>query len=261
MHHLSSAQNPHIKRIRALQEKSKKRRLDHAFCVEGEKEIRHALEGGYVFEAFYFHENWEGDVVDFQYPGSEHFQLAPPLFERLCYRKNTTRLIGIAKPKSHTLQELAIPAKKALLLIAEAPEKPGNIGALLRTADAMGVDAVLLVNPKTDLYNPNVIRSSVGCVFSLPIAIGDLDETFEFLEKNNISVYSAAFTLTAKTYSSISYPTKTAIAVGTEDQGLTEQWLTKKSNPIIIPMHGQNDSLNLSVATGILLSEVRRQRN
>lgn len=260
MLHLSSAQNPHIKRIKALQEKARKRKLDHAFCVEGEKEIRHALLGGYVFEAFYFHEDWNGNGADFQHQDIEHYQLAPALFERLCYRKNTSKIIGIAKTKSHTLQELTIPAEKTLLLLAEAPEKPGNIGALLRTADAMGVDAVLLVNPKTELYNPNVIRSSVGCLFSVQIGMGGLKETFEFLQKNTISVFSAAFTPAAKPYTSITYPDKTAIAVGTEDQGLTDQWLTNKSTPIIIPMQGQNDSLNVSVATGILLSEVIRQR-
>lgn len=259
MLHLSSAQNTHIKRIKALQEKSRKRKLENAFCVEGEKEIRHAIDAGYAFEAFYFHEEWVGDFSDFYNHANQPILVTATLFSQLCYRKKTSKVIGIAKSKPHGLTQLNLPAEKSLVLIAEAPEKPGNIGALLRTADAMGVDAMILVNPKTDLYNPNVIRSSVGCLFSVKVAIADLEETFEFLQKRDIAIFSAAFTPKAVEYTEIKYPLKTAIAVGTEDQGLTKQWLSKKSTPIIIPMHGKNDSLNVSVATGILLAEVVKQ--
>ena len=145
--------------------------------------------------------------------------------------------------------------------MAEAPEKPGNIGALLRTADAMGVDCFIIVDAKTDLYNPNVVRSSVGCVFSVPIITSTLTEAFNFFHQNNIQLYSAALTKIAKTYTAFDFTGPTAIAVGTESEGLSPTWLAQKSTPIIIPMMGHNDSLNVSVAAGIILAEVQRQRN
>ena len=145
--------------------------------------------------------------------------------------------------------------------MAEAPEKPGNIGALLRTADAMGVDSFIIVDAKTDLYNPNVVRSSVGCLFSVPVITTSLKEVFDFFHHNNIQLYSAALTKNAKTYTAYDFTGPTAIAVGTESEGLSPAWLAHKSTPIIIPMLGQNDSLNVSVAAGIILAEVQRQRN
>jgi TrmH family RNA methyltransferase len=145
--------------------------------------------------------------------------------------------------------------------VAEAPEKPGNIGALLRTADAMGVDCFIIVDAKTDLYNPNVVRSSVGCVFSVPIITSTLTEAFNFFHQNNIQLYSAALTKIAETYTAYDFTGPTAIAVGTESEGLSPTWLSQKSTPIIIPMLGHNDSLNVSVAAGIILAEVQRQRN
>ena len=179
-------------------------------------------------------------------------------FKTLYYR-STSDILGVAQKKEHSLAVLKL-KENPLILIAEAPEKPGNIGALARTVDAAKVDALIITNLKTDLYNPNVIRSSVGCLFSIPIAIATNKEVFSFLKSNDIKLFSAALSENAKAYTEENYTVATAIAVGTEDIGLTDSWCKQSENHIVIPMLGVNDSLNLSVAAGIILFEALRQR-
>lgn len=260
MLHLSSAQNNHLKRLKALQEKAKKRKLENAFVIEGIKEIEHAINGGYQLETVFIKEDLASDLSNKISVDTEMISVSSALFERYCYRK-TSKAIAIAKCKKHHLATFKTKGENPFILVAEAPEKPGNIGALLRTADAMGVDCFMIVDAKTDLYNPNVIRSSVGCIFSVPVVTATLEEAFEFLAQNKINVYSAALTQTAQSYTQYDYTSPCAIAVGTESDGLSEAWLNQKSTKIIIPMLGQNDSLNVSVAAGIILAEVERQRN
>lgn len=260
MLHLSSAQNNHLKRLKALQEKAKKRKLENAFVIEGIKEIEHAINGGYQLETVFIKEDLASDLSNKISVDTEMISVSSALFERYCYRK-TSKAIAIAKCKKHHLATFKTKGENPFILVAEAPEKPGNIGALLRTADAMGVDCFMIVDAKTDLYNPNVIRSSVGCIFSVPVVTATLEEAFEFLAQNKINVYSAALTQTAQSYTQYDYTSPCAIAVGTESDGLSEAWLNQKSTKIIIPMLGQNDSLNVSVAAGIILAEVQRQRN
>ena len=146
-----------------------------------------------------------------------------------------------------------------LVLVAEAPEKPGNIGALLRTADAAGIDAVYIANPKTDLYNPNIIRSSVGTVFTIPIFIGSSEDIRSHLQQQGFAIYCAALSASVP-YDQVSYRGRTAIVVGTEDIGLSPTWLEASSQNIIIPMQGKIDSMNVSVSAAILIFEAVRQR-
>ena len=258
---LSSSKNPQIKRLKGIQEKARKRKEEQLFCIEGEKEIRHAIAGDYAIDVIYLKEGHHDLLDDPLFNPLNAVILDKSLFEQLCFRKNTSTVMALGQLKTHSIDELVLPKKDPLLLIAEAPEKPGNIGALLRTADAMGVDAVLLANPKTDLYNPNVIRSSVGCLFSVPVAIGTIPSIYSFLEDHHITIYSAALSQEAKNYTQMDFSGGIAIAVGTEDTGLSPQWLAQKTQQIYIPMQGKNDSLNVSVAAGILLAEACRQRN
>ncbi len=211
-------------------------------------------------EALFFKEGCEFELTETNKPKTELYSVTPTLLERYCYRK-TSSVIAIAQCKAHGFDQLIQKNDSPFILVAEAPEKPGNIGALLRTADAMGVDFFVLVNPKTDLYNPNVVRSSVGCLFSVAVVITTLEEAFAYFEQKGIRVYSAALTEKAIVYTKVDYTQPTAIAVGTEDKGLSPSFLEQKNTPIIIPMRGQNDSLNVSVAAGIVLAEVQRQRN
>jgi TrmH family RNA methyltransferase len=162
--------------------------------------------------------------------------------------------------KSHHIEDLLLAHKNPLILIAEAPEKPGNIGALLRTADAANIDAVIIANPKTDVYNPNIIRSSVGCVFTTRIAMGSTKDIIAFLHKKNINIYCAALQASTDYYMQ-DFTKPTAIVVGTEAEGLTKDWLEASTQNIIIPMQGEIDSMNVSVAAGILIFEAKRQRN
>ena len=149
--------------------------------------------------------------------------------------------------------------KNPLIIVAEAPEKPGNIGALLRTADAANVDAVIIANPKTDIYNPNIIRSSVGCVFTNQIASGSTTEIIRFLKGLNIDIYCAELKASVN-YNTQDYTKPAAIVVGTEATGLSDEWLQHSTQNIIIPMQGEIDSMNVSVAAVILIFEDKRQR-
>ena len=169
------------------------------------------------------------------------------------------RIVAIAISKNLILSDLNL-SSNALVLVAEASEKPGNIGALLRTADAAHLDAVIIANPKTDLYNPNIIRSSVGCVFTTKIATGSTSEIISFLKEQNINIYGAALTASVE-YQTINYTKPTAIVVGTEATGLSEEWLNNTTKNIIIPMRGAIDSMNVSVSAAILIFEAVRQRS
>lgn len=262
MQSLTSLQNETVKHFLGLQEKARKRKQTQSFVVEGQKEIEHAIANGYRVLQLWIR---EGQQVykKINYPKETSLFTVPSrLFERLCYRKNTTQIMAVFQMKKHQLNDFSLLDKKGLLLVAEAPEKPGNIGALLRTCDALGSNGLLVVNPKTDLYNPNVIRSSVGCLFGVQWACCSMEEAFAYFVKNKIVVYSAALTEQSKIYTEIKYPPKVAIAVGSEHSGLSKAWLGhNEQHPIQIPMQGINDSLNVSVAAGIIMSEIVRQQN
>jgi len=186
-------------------------------------------------------------------------EISKDVYQKLAHRETTEGVLAVAKAKSLELSDLNIDIENPLILVAEAPEKPGNIGALLRTADAAKVDAVIIANPRTDMYNPNIIRSSVGCVFTNQIATGTTNEVIDYLKENNINIYCAALQASVD-YHTQDYTKPTAIVVGTEATGLSEEWLQHSTQNIVIPMQGQIDSMNVSVAAGILIFEVKRQR-
>lgn len=261
---ISSIQNPTVKRLLQLQEKSRSRKKEGRFVVEGVREIEMALKGGYEIEEVFFCPDFYA-VEELQAllpssPGLSIIEVPKEVYEKIAYRGSTEGVIAVGIARDLSLQNLKIESSKPLILIAEAPEKPGNIGALLRTADAANLDAVLIANPKTDMFNPNIIRSSVGCVFTNKIATGTTSEIIAFLQKNNIAVYGAALQASVP-YHSIDFNSPSAIVVGTEATGLSEEWLENTSRNIIIPMQGEIDSMNVSVAAGILIFEAKRQRD
>ncbi len=191
---------------------------------------------------------------------AEVIEITREIYQKIAYRTSTEGMIALAKAKELLLSQLKFEKPNPLLLIAEAPEKPGNIGALLRTADAANVDAMIIANPKTDLYNPNILRSSVGCVFTNTIATGTTSEIISFLKKHEIHIYSAILQ-EAIPYDSCDFKQATALVVGTEAQGLSQEWREASTQNIIIPMQGAIDSMNVSVAAGILVFEAKRQRS
>ena len=243
-----------------LQEKSKVRKQTGTFLIEGQREIDLALKGGYEIETILFlpglfSEEQLNNITNKQL---NIIEISKEVYQKLAYRDTTEGIIAVAKTKSLALKDLKL-SKNPLILIAEGLEKPGNLGAILRTADAANIDAVIIANPRTDLYNPNIVRSSVGCLFTRQIAVGTSEEIIAFLKENNINFYSATLQ-NSTSYHTQDYTKPTALVVGTEATGLTEIWREESTSNVIIPMKGEIDSMNVSVAAAILLFEAKRQR-
>lgn len=257
---ISSAQNPYIKQLVQLQEKTKARRQSGTFLIEGQREIMLAKKGGFEIVTVLFVPEMLSEAETAALAGNwaEMIAINREVYQKLAYRDTTEGIIAVAKSKSLELADLQL-GENPLVLVAEAPEKPGNIGALLRTADAANLDAVIIANPKSDLYNPNIVRSSVGCLFTNNIATGSTDEVIAFLKERNISIYSATLQ-DSTSYHTQDYTTPTALVVGTEATGLSAEWRDASTKNIIIPMHGEIDSMNVSVAAAILIFEAKRQR-
>ncbi|UCE93941.1 MAG: RNA methyltransferase [Flavobacteriaceae bacterium] len=262
---ISSPNNDLIKDLVQLLEKSRQRNKKGMFVIEGLREISLAIQGGYELEKVFFCEEIlsADDLEHIIGLGKElNFQLIKislRVYQKLAHRKKTEGILSLCKSKSLNLSDIQL-KNNPLILVAEASEKPGNIGALLRTADAANLDAVIIANPKTDVYNPNIIRSSVGCVFTSQIATGTTDEIIGFLKRNNINIYAAALNENSIIYTEPDFRESSAIVVGTEDKGLSEQWLNESLKKIIIPMEGKIDSLNVSVSAAIVIFEAKRQR-
>ncbi len=257
---LTSIQNPLIKSLVQLQEKAKARKQSGTFIIEGKREIELAIKGSYELETILFlpELTTEIEVNAFINQGIEVIAITKEVYQKIAYRDTTEGIVAIAKIKSLALSDLKL-GKNPLILVAEGIEKPGNLGAILRTADAAHLDAVLIANPKTDMYNPNVVRSSVGCLFTNQIGIGTTEEVIAFLKKNKIHFYSATLQ-NSTVYTTQDYTQPTAIVVGTEATGLTQAWREESKKNIIIPMQGEIDSMNVSVAAAIVLFEAKRQR-
>jgi TrmH family RNA methyltransferase len=261
MKQITSAQNPYIKSLVLLQEKAKARKQSGTFLIEGIREIELAIKGNYEIETVLFVPEISSDsqISKFSNFQIEIIEISKEVYQKLAYRDTTEGIIAVAKTKSHQLSDLKLP-ENPLILVMESIEKPGNIGAMLRTCDAANVDAVIIANPKTDLYNPNMVRSSVGCLFTNQIAVASTEESITFLQQNNIHFYSATLQ-NSTSYHTQNFTQPTALVVGTEATGLTEPWREKATQNIIIPMQGEIDSMNVSVAAAILLFEAKRQRD
>ena len=268
---ISSVQNARIKHVVALQQKSSLRREEGLFVVEGQREIEHCIACGYeVVEVFMRSEEcgvWSENTLTPTIVSSQ-------VYEKMAYRGSTEGIIAVARCKDHSLSSLLTPPipeqssptrslsslhEPPLVVVLESVEKPGNLGAILRTAEAADVDAVIVCAPLTDLYNPNLIRASIGGVFSVPVAVCTSQECIVFLKEHEIRI------LTAQLQDSYEYydydmTQATAIVMGTESTGLSQQWRDAADAHIRIPMLGRLDSLNVSVSAAILMYEAVRQR-
>jgi TrmH family RNA methyltransferase len=182
------------------------------------------------------------------------------VYNKISYRSSTEGIIALAEEKNHKLEKLKFKSTTPIIMILDGIEKPGNIGALLRTSDAAKVDAVFIVNQKTDLYNPNIIRSSIGCLFSNQIILSNTKETIDFLNKTKIKILSTSLTA-SKQYQKINYKQACAIVLGSEDKGISKEWYSQSNELIYIPMEGHIDSLNVSNSGAIIIYEAKRQRN
>lgn len=261
MKQITSAQNPFIKQLAQLQDKAKARRQSGTFLIEGQRELELARKGGYELETVLFVPDMltETQVAAIAGLQPEFIQINREVYQKLAYRDTTEGVIAVAKTKSLSLDGLEL-GENPLVLVMEATEKPGNLGAMLRTADAAKLDAVIIANPKTDLYNPNIVRGSVGCLFTNQIACGTTDEVIAYLKSKNINIYCATLQDSAL-YHEQDYKPGSALVVGTEATGLTQAWRDASTQNIIIPMQGAIDSMNVSVAAAILIFEAKRQRD
>ena len=253
---ITSVQNARVKHVVALQQKSSLRREEGLFVVEGQREIEHCVACGYeLVEVF--------TVDSLQFTGDYPVTtVTTQVYEKMAYRGSTEGIIAIAKCKAHnisTVNRKLSTVNNPLIVVLERVEKPGNLGAILRTAEAAGVDAVIVCDPLTDIYNPNLIRASIGGVFNVPTAVCTSEECIAFLKAHHIKI------LTAQLQDSYEYydydmTAATAIVMGTESTGLTDIWRQAADAHIRIPMLGRLDSLNVSVSAAILMYEAVRQR-
>jgi len=263
--YISSLQNALVKRIMLLKEKARERSNQGLFVLEGKRELALAVKANYYINTILYFPGIISEQEVLQLlketkSQTELIEVSNAVYQKIAYRDTTEGVVALVKPKSHALEDLHLKNDKILILVVEAPEKPGNIGALLRTADAANLDAVLIANPRGDLYNPNIIRSSVGCIFTNNIAVGSTSDIIEFLKDKNINIYCAALSASEK-YTKVNFKKASAIVVGTESTGLSKEWLDASTKNIIIPMEGEIDSMNVSVSAAILIFEAKRQRS
>ena len=276
---ITSAQNPKIKNLLLLQEKSKARKEQGLFVVEGRRELEHCLEAGFKVRTVFicpdiigpteFVENYfSGRDPKNQFPTNSRalqtesdvvvIEIPEQLYRKVAYRESTEGIIAEVEYKSLKLSDLKLP-ENPLVMVLESVEKPGNLGAVLRSADAAGVDAVIFCDPLTDLYNPNLIRASIGAIFTVPTVAASSEETIAFLQERGIQILTAQLQ-DSSLYYDIDMRRGTALVMGTEATGLTDLWRKAASAHIRIPMLGRLDSLNVSVSAAILLFEAVRQR-
>ena len=270
---VTSAQNAKVKTLLALQEKARLRKEMGLFVVEGRRELEHCVRAGFEIDTLFYCPDIVGLAVghssairqtalpdlDVLSAAKQVIEVPRELYGKIAYRGGTEGMIAEVKVKERTLGELRLP-ENPLVVVLEGVEKPGNLGAVLRSADAAGADAVLICDPLTDLYNPNLIRASIGAVFTVPVACCTSDEAIKWLKDNNINIYTAQLQ-DSSWYYDTDMRGGTAIVIGTEATGLTAAWREAADAHIRIPMLGELDSLNASVSAAILLFEAVRQRN
>lgn len=280
MEQITSASNPKIKNLLLLQEKSRARREQGLFVVEGRRELEHCIEAGFNVRTLFicpeiagedalpsaslrdpFRANAAGRASSPSViPGltGNLIQIPELLYRKVAYREGTEGIIAEVEAKHIGLEELQLP-DNPLIVVLEAVEKPGNLGAVLRSADAAGASAVIVCDPLTDLYNPNLIRASIGAVFTVPVVAASSEETIRFLKERGIQILTAQLQ-DSSLYYDVDMRGGTAIIMGTESTGLTDAWRQAADAHIRIPMLGRLDSLNVSVSAAILLFEAVRQR-
>ena len=298
---ITSVQNPKIKKLLALQQKSSERRESGLFVVEGQRELQHCIDAGYEIDSIFVDASRFGDSPQGSslrstlptYPASRQcgtclrrvpptsrgrglatspegspeptvhsakiFEVSPEVYEKIAYRGSTEGVIAEVKAVQRGLEDVKL-SEQPLVIVLESVEKPGNLGAVLRSADAAGADAVIVCDPLTDLYNPNLIRSSIGAIFTKQVVACPSEDAISWLKANDIQILTAQLQ-DSEWYYDTDMRRGTAIVMGTESTGLTRIWRDAADAHIKIPMLGALDSLNVSVSAAILLFEAVRQRN
>ena len=252
---ITSKSNPKIKNVVKLQ-KSSERREQNRIIIEGRREIERAVACGFIVDTLFICNDILKESVNIAANYVEEVTLE--VFEKIAYREGSDGLLAVAIPKYADLKSFK-PKKNPLIIVLETVEKPGNLGAIMRTADAAGVDAVIIADPRTDLYNPNAIRASIGTIFSVPLFACSSEECINWLRENNIKIY-CTYLKASIDYLEADFRQGSAIVMGTEATGISDIWVNAADQNLIIPMNGIADSLNVSVTTAIVVFEAIRQR-
>ncbi len=252
---ITSKSNPKIKNVVKLQ-KSSERREQNRIIIEGRREIERAVACGFIVDTLFICNDILKESVNIAANYVEEVTLE--VFEKIAYREGSDGLLAVAIPKYADLKSFK-PKKNPLIIVLETVEKPGNLGAIMRTADAAGVDAVIIADPRTDLYNPNAIRASIGTIFSVPLFACSSEECINWLRENNIKIY-CTYLKASIDYLEADFRQGSAIVMGTEATGISDIWVDAADQNLIIPMNGIADSLNVSVTTAIVVFEAIRQR-
>lgn len=260
---IQSLQNPRVKNLVKLRNRRDRDRQKQ-FLIEGYREISRALEKGFPLTELYFSPEWflgENEPALLQQAaqrGTKLYALSKPAFSKCSYRDRPDGLLAVGNQWNHDLSQFT-PGEVPFLLVIESIEKPGNLGTILRAADAAGIDAVLVCDPVTDIFNPNVVRASTGVLFSMPVYTAESQRMIDFLKERNITL--AATTPDGNTeYTQAHLTGALALVMGSEQYGLSPLWLEQSHLKLLIPMAGQADSLNVAMATAITLFEAVRQR-
>lgn len=261
---ISSFQNPLVKNLLLLMEKSAERKKQEKFVVEGKREVLLAINAGYFVEQLVFCPDLIDPkeirlLVEKMGRQPETIETTQQVFNKVVVRDNSGGLIAVVKSKYIILDALEL-KPNPLLVVLETVEKPGNLGAILRTCDAAKVDALLVCDQQTDIFNPNVIRSSLGGIFTNKVVVCKSGEAIEWLKKNSIPVFVTHLEA-SQPYHNEDYTQGAAIVFGSEAFGVSRQWIEAASKRIIIPMQGKIDSLNVSASAAILIFEAARQKN
>ncbi len=260
---ITSLQNPRVKNLVKLRDR-RSRNQQGVFIAEGYRAISRAMEKGVIPDEVYFcadcflGENEDALLAQAQANGATLFELSKHAFEKVAYRDRPEGLLAVVKQWNYSLDDIKL-SEPPFLLIVESIEKPGNLGTILRSADAAGVDAVICCDSVTDLFNPNAVRSSTGVLFSMPTVTASTDEVIEWIRAKGIRT-AATTPHTDIIYTDTDLRGPLAIIMGSEQFGLSEKWLAACDTKVLIPMAGQADSLNVAMATLITLFEAVRQR-
>lgn len=261
---ITSAANPRIKQVIALRDR-RDRDATGRFLIEGYREISRAVAGKTAIEQLFFcpelflGANEPALLETASSQGAALIQTTASLFSKISYRDRPDGLLAVATKMNLALDAVPLSATP-LIVIAEAIEKPGNLGTIIRSSDAAGVDLVIVANGCTDIYNPNVVRASVGTLFTIPVVETSNEEALSFCTRHHLSLL-AATPEGAALYTDVPMTGPLAIVVGTEQLGLTPFWKRACQTLVRIPMHGAADSLNVAMATTLFLFEAVRQRH
>ena len=251
---IESLQNEKIKNLIRLTTDNRYRKKSGTFIVEGKQENERAVKYGFELQDYFICES----IYDEDFPKGKIHLVSEKVYEKIAYRGSSEGIIGVFKSEYPDLKNFK-PKESSSIIVVESIEKPGNLGAILRSCEAFGIDALIITDPKVDFYNPNVIRSSVGCLFGMNVFQSGNEDLLQFLEQNGFNIFTTIMDQSAKNIYQRDFKSKTALIFGTEHSGLSDFWMGKGNNTLI-PMSGSIDSLNLSNAVAICCYEILRQK-